>query len=115
MFKVAKRQQLHLKTSSKHKEFTKSGKELHLSHLKSLREKLSGYGKDPLTLGYPNNLSRGEKIDKNVYNDMCQVEILGKEKLNEFIQERLINRKVGFLKVACVVDIKLFFYGLIFL
>ena len=66
-------------------------------HLKSLKEKLSGYGIDPLTLGYPNNLSRGEKIDKNVYNDMCQVEILGKEKLNEFIQERLINRKVGFL------------------
>ena len=28
---------------------------------------------------------------------MCQVEILEKEKLNEFIQERLINGKVGFL------------------
>ena len=28
---------------------------------------------------------------------MCQVEILEKENLNEFIQERLINGKVGFL------------------
>ena len=28
---------------------------------------------------------------------MCQVEILEKEKLNQFIQERLINGKVGFL------------------
>ena len=28
---------------------------------------------------------------------MCQVDILGKEKLNEFIQEPLINGKVGFL------------------
>ena len=28
---------------------------------------------------------------------MCQVEILGKEKLNEFIQQRLINGKVEFL------------------
>ena len=68
-----------------------------MSQIKSLKKKLSGYGIDPLTLGHPNNLSRGEKIDKNVYNDMCQVEILGKEKLNGFIQERLINRKVGFL------------------
>ena len=28
---------------------------------------------------------------------MCQVEILGKEKLNGFIQKRWINGKVGFL------------------
>ena len=28
---------------------------------------------------------------------MCQVEILGKEKLNKFIQQRLINEKVEFL------------------
>ena len=28
---------------------------------------------------------------------MCQVEISGKEKLNEFIQQRLINGKVEFL------------------
>ena len=68
-----------------------------MSHLKSLKEKLLGYGIDPLTLGYPKNLSRGEKIDKNIYNDMCHVEILGKEKLNEFIQERLINKKLDFL------------------
>ena len=27
---------------------------------------------------------------------MCQVKILGKEKLNEFIQEHLRNGKVGF-------------------
>ena len=75
---------------------TKSGKKPHLSHLKILKEKLSEYGTDPLLFGYPINLSRGGKIDRNVYNDMCQVEILGKEKLNEFIQECLINGKVGF-------------------
>ena len=75
---------------------TKSGKEFHLSHVKSLKEKLSEYGIDPFTLGYLINLSSGEKIDKNIYDDMCQVEILGKEKLNEFIQESLIDGKVGF-------------------
>ena len=30
---------------------------------------------------------------------MCQVKILGKEKWNEFIQEHVINRKVGFLDI----------------
>ena len=55
---------------------TKSGKELHFSHLKCLKEKLSRYGINPFTLGYPINLPRGEKIDKNVYNNMCQIEIL---------------------------------------
>ena len=91
--KVALRQQLHLKTSSRQKELTKSGKELHLSHVKSLKEKLSEYGIDLFTLGYPINLSSRENIDKNIYNNMCQVEVLGKEKLNEFIQERLIDGK----------------------
>ena len=60
---------------------TKSGKELHLSHLKCLKENLSGYGINPFTLGYPINLSRREKIDKNVYNNMCQVEILRERKI----------------------------------
>ena len=64
MLKVALSQQLHLKTSSKHKELTKSGKELHLSHVKSLKEELSGYGIDPFTLGYPINLSSKEKLLK---------------------------------------------------
>ena len=45
----------------------------------SSKKKLSGYGTDLFTLGYPINLSRGEKKDKNVYNEMCQVEILGKK------------------------------------
>ena len=94
MLKVALRQQLHLKASSRDKELTKSGKELHLSHVKSLKEKLSGYGIDTFTLAYPINLSSGEKIDKNVYNGMCQVEILGREKLNEFIQEHLTDGKI---------------------
>ena len=39
----------------------KSGKEFNFSHLKSLKEKNSGYGIDPFTLGYPSNLSRGER------------------------------------------------------
>ena len=68
-----------------------------MSRLKSLKEKLSGYGIDLFTLGYPINLSRGEKIGKNVCNDMCQVKILGKEKLNEFVRQRLINGKVWLL------------------
>ena len=50
-----------------------------MSHLKFLKEKLSRYGIDPFLLGYPINLSRGEKIDRNVYNDMCQAEILKKK------------------------------------
>ena len=54
---------------------TKSDKEFHFSHLKSLKEKLSRYGIDPFKLCYPINLSRGKKIDKDVYNDMCKVEI----------------------------------------
>ena len=62
-----------------------------------MKEKQSEYGTDQFTQCHPINLSRREKIDKNVYNDMCQAEILGKEKLNEFIQEGLINGKVRFL------------------
>ena len=65
--------------------------------MKSLKEKLSGYGVDPFTLGYPINLARGEKVDNNGYNDMCQIEILGIEKLNGLFQKRLIDGKVGFL------------------
>ena len=62
-----------------------------------MKEKLSEYGTDQFTVCHPINLSRREKIDKNVYNDMCQAEILGKEKLNVFIKEGLINGKVRFL------------------
>ena len=50
----------------------KSGKELHWS-LKFLEEKLSEYGTDPITLGYPINLSRGVKIDKISYNDISKL------------------------------------------
>ena len=69
---------------------TKSGKELHFSHLKSLKEKLSGYGIDLFTLGYPINLSRGEKIDKNVYNDMYPAEIL-RERRIEWVYPGTLN------------------------
>ena len=44
----------------------KNGKELYLPHVKSLTEKLSGYGVDRFTLVYPINLSSGEKIDENI-------------------------------------------------
>ena len=64
---------------------TKSGKELRSSHLKSLKEKLSRCVIDLFTLDYPINLSGKEKIDKNVYNDMSQVETLRKEKIIRFI------------------------------
>ena len=66
MLKVALRQQLRLKTSLRHKELIKNVKEFHLSHVKYLKEKLSGYGIGPFTLVYPINLSSGENIDKNV-------------------------------------------------
>ena len=49
MLKIALRQQLHYKTSSKHKELTESGKEIHSSHIESLKKNLSRYGIDPLT------------------------------------------------------------------
>ena len=44
------------------------------------------------------------KIDKNSYHDTCDFEVLGKEKLNEFIQECLI--KVGFLDTIKKNEIK---------
>ena len=31
---------------------------------------------NPFILGYSINLSRAEKLDKNVYKDTCQVEVL---------------------------------------
>ena len=74
---------------------TKNSKELHSPHVKYCKEKLSGYGIDPFTLGYPIKLSSGEKNGKNIYNNMCKVEILRKEKFYNFIQERLINGKIG--------------------
>ena len=64
MLEVTLRQQLHLKTSSKHKELTKNGNELHLSHVKSLKEKISGYRKDPFTMSNSINSSSGAKIIK---------------------------------------------------
>ena len=60
---------------------TKSGKKLHLSHIKSLEEKSLRWGKDPFTLGYSIRSSSGEIIEKNVYNNMRKVEILGTGKL----------------------------------
>ena len=45
---------------------TKSGKELHLWQLKSSKEKLSGFGIDPFTLGYPIDLSRAGKLPGTV-------------------------------------------------
>ena len=66
---------------------TKSGKELHFLHLKFLKEKLSGYGID-----------REEKKLIKVFTMIrTKLKFKGKEKSNEFIQERLINRKIGFL------------------
>ena len=41
---------------------------------------MSGYGIDPFTLGYPIKLSSGVKNGKNIYNNMCKVEILRKKK-----------------------------------
>ena len=73
---------------------TKNGKELRSPHVKYCKEKLSGYGIDPFTLGYPIKLSSREKNGKNIYNNMCKVEILRKKNFN-FIQERLINGKIG--------------------
>ena len=69
-------------------------------HLKSLKEKLSGYGADPFTLVYPINLVKRKKIGNNGYNDMGLIEILGIEKLNGLFQKRLIDGKVGFLDTA---------------
>ena len=79
MLEVTLRQQLHLKTTSKHKELIKGGKELHSPHVKSLKKKLSGYRKDPFTFSFSINSSSGEKIVKNVYNNSWQVEILEKK------------------------------------
>ena len=62
--KVALRQQLHHKTSSKHKELTESSKEMHSSHVESLKKNLSGYGIDPPTLGCLIKLSSGETNGK---------------------------------------------------
>ena len=44
-------------------------------------------------MGYAINSSSGKKIDKNVYNNTCQVEILGKEKLERVYPGKITSRK----------------------
>ena len=65
MLKVALRQQLHLKTFSKHKELTKSGKELTCNiTCKIFKRKIIRTWNKSFTLSYPINLSSGKKLRK---------------------------------------------------
>ena len=77
---------------------TKSGKKLHLLHQKPLKEKLSGYGIDSFTLSYLINSSRGEKLIKNVYNNMRQVKILEQKNWKGFSRHAKLTEKFDFLK-----------------
>ena len=47
--RMALRKQLHIKTSSKHKELTPGEKKIHATHVKSLKHQLLGYGVDPFS------------------------------------------------------------------
>ena len=63
-----------------------------------MTEKLKGYGVDPFSNDYPICLSTEEKIGIDVLKDMNNVEKICKKKMNEFIQDRLIDGKVSFFE-----------------
>ena len=64
--KSALQKQHHIKTSSGNKESAPGGKQLHVAHLKDLKEKLKGCGTDLFSKQLLSCLSTGDEINRKV-------------------------------------------------
>ena len=87
---------LHIKTSSKHKEITPRGIKTHVDHVKSLKQKLYGYGIDPFSNECPRHMPTGKIIEAAIVSDMLRAPELGMSQYKAFIADRLIKGKVTF-------------------
>ena len=96
MLRVALRKELQIKTSSKHKELTRSGKKMHSSHVSALKSKLRSYGIDHFSARLPRCITTGEQIMSSVSQDMLSASITGNDLFLSFVDERLIKGTKSF-------------------
>ena len=61
-----------------------------------MKNKLRGYGVDPFSTGFPKHISRGDRIDDSIVNDMLRAAEVGMTQFKAFIEERLVKGKVSF-------------------
>ena len=94
--RVALRQKLHIKTSTKHKEITSSGIMKHINHVKSLKATLRKYGYNPFSDTTPKCISTGVEVAKEIYFDMISVDEIGEKKYQDFMKDCLINGSINF-------------------
>ncbi len=90
MLQVAFRKQLKIKTSSNHKESTRSGKNMHRSQVESLISNLRGFGTNPFLSDAPKCIPIGVVVDHSVAHDMLQASSIGSKCLETFYEERLV-------------------------
>eukprot|EP00112_Aurelia_sp_Birch-Aquarium-sp1_P023401 Seg6964.2 transcript_id=Seg6964.2/GoldUCD/mRNA.D3Y31 product="hypothetical protein" protein_id=Seg6964.2/GoldUCD/D3Y31 len=89
------REQLIMKTSSKHKELSHGARQNHSNHVNSLKSQLAKYGVDPFDNCPPKYLSTGVEIDKFVVRDMLNAPAIGNALFKTFVHERLESNKIG--------------------
>ena len=82
--------------SSVHKESTPSGIRLHLSHVKSLKDRLKGYGPHPFGEGPARNISTGKEVALEIIAVLLDSPKLGDDRYKPFVNERLVTGKVDF-------------------
>ena len=89
MLRTSLHKVLNMKTSSKHKEVAPRVKRLHNEHVRSLKNKLRGYGVDPFSTGFPKHISKGIEINTSVAK-------IGMTQFKSFVEERLVKGTVNF-------------------
>ena len=83
-------------TCSVHKESTSSDIRLHLSHVKSLKDQLKGYGSHPFGEGPARNIPTGKEVALEIIADLLISPKLGNDRYKSFVNERLVTGKVDF-------------------
>ena len=85
-----------MSTSSVHKESTPSGIRLHLSRVKSFKDKLKGYGSNPFGEGPARNITTGKEVALEIIAGLLNAPKLGDDKYKSFVSERLVTGKVDY-------------------
>lgn len=81
-----------MKSSSKHKEVTDRGKQLHKQHVTNLKKILGGYGIDPFSNHPPRCIATDTEISKDVVFDMIRAPEIGESQFKDFV----FHNEVGF-------------------
>ena len=80
-------------TSSVHKESTPSDTRLHLSHVKSLKDQLKGYGSHPFGEGPARNILTGKEVTLEIIAGLLDSPKLGDDRYKSFVNESLVTGK----------------------